>query len=295
MTFRNVSLRKISLATLLLALPLGGCDLGVLDPRGPVGVSERLVLFDSLAIMLVIVVPVIVAIAGVAFYFRASNTRAFYLPEWEFNGTIELVVWSIPLLTIVVLGGVAWFGSHQLDPYNPLPAKGNEKPLEVQVVSLDWKWLFIYPEQNVAAVNELTLPVGRPVHFSITSATVWNAFFIPQLGGMIYSMAGMTTQLHLQADHPGTYRGISAMFSGDGFPDMHFDVHAISSADFDKWAAETKTKGDALDTDHYGVLAAAANTAPVETFKSVDKTLFASIVNQTAPQPAGAPQVTNPP
>lgn len=274
-----------------VALSLGGCA-GVLDPKGPVGVSEKLILIDSVVIMLAIGLPVILATIGFAWWFRASNTKADYWPEWEFSGQLELIVWSIPMLVIVFLGGIAWYGSQVLDPYKPLP--GKDKPLEVQVVSLDWKWLFIYPDQGVAAVNELFIPAGKPVHFSITSGTVWNAFFVPQLGSMIYSMAGMTTQLNLQADEQGVYRGISAMFSGDAFSDMHFEVHAVNDGDFSKWVAAAKGSGDALDTNNYAKLAQAANQAPISYYKSVDKGLFEAVVNQTAPQATGAPQVTNP-
>lgn len=282
-----------AIGVLLAMLALGGCDMGVLDPKGPIGAAERLILLDSLAIMLVIVIPVIVATAGFAWWFRASNTRAFYWPEWEFSGTLELIVWSIPLLVVIVLGGVAWYGSHALDPYKPLPSK--DKPLEVQVVSMDWKWLFIYPDQDVATVNQLYIPTGKPVHFSITSSSVWNAFFVPQLGGMIYSMAGMTTQLHLQADQDGVYRGISGMLSGAKFSDMHFQVHAVQDAAFSKWIETAKSSGDALDRANYAKLVQTSDTAPVMTYKSVDKDLFQSIVNETAPAPAGAPKLTNAP
>ena len=280
----------VRLAACTVPLALGGCA-GVLDPQGPISASERLILIDSLAIMTVIVVPVIIATAGFAWWFRASNTKAFYWPDWEFSGRLELIVWSIPILVIIVLGGVSWYGSHELDPYKPIASK--DKPLEVQVVSLDWKWLFIYPDQGVAAVNQLFIPAGKPVHFQITSATVWNAFFVPQLGSMIYSMAGMSTQLNLQADHPGVYRGISGMFSGDKFSDMHFEVHAVKDEDFSKWVADAKASGDALDTANYAKLAQVSDTAPVSTYKSVDQGLFQGIVNETAPQAAGAPNETN--
>ena len=187
-------------------------------------------MIDSLAIMLAIVVPTIAATFAVAWWFRASNMRARYLPDWVFSGRIELVVWSIPLLTIMLLGGVAWIGSHDLDPAKPLPS--NTPPLEVQVVSLDWKWLFIYPGQRVASVNQLVVPAGVPIHFSLTSASVMNVFFVPQLGSMIYTMNGMTTQLNLRADAPGTFLGLSSHYSGDGFSDMHFDVQAVPAEQF---------------------------------------------------------------
>ncbi len=296
--FLSVDPARIGRLAAVAALPLllCGCDLGVLDPQGPVGVSQRLILIDSLAIMLVIVLPVIAATVGFSWWFRESNQkRTFYLPEWEFNGTIELVVWSIPLLIIVVLGGVAWYGSHALDPYKPLPIAQGQKPLEVQVVSLDWKWLFIYPEQGVAAVNELYIPTGKPVHFTITSASVWNTFFVPQLGGMIYSMAGMTTQLNLQADHDGSYRGLSGMLSGEGFSDMHFQVHAVKDDDFSSWVTQAKSATDTLDTAGYAKLTEKSATAPITTYKGIDPNLFAAIVGGTAPAQVGPPKITNPP
>ena len=286
--------RYWKIAVTLLPLLLCGCDMGVMDPAGPVGRNQLLILVDSLAIMLVIIVPVLLAVVTFAWYFRASNEKAFYLPEWEFNGTIELVVWSIPMLTIMVLGGVAWYGAHELDPYKPLPIAKDQRPLEVQVVSMDWKWLFIYPEQGVASVNQLYLPTGRPVHFSITSASVWNAFFVPRLGGMIYSMAGMTTQLNLQADKVGVYPGLSAMVSGDGFSDMHFDVHAVQADDFTKWVATAKASPDAMDNAGYAKLAGVSGSAQVATYKGADPNLFTSIVNETAPEQIGPPKKTNP-
>ena len=200
--------------------------------------ADYTILIDSLAIMLAIVVPTIVATLGFAWWFRASNTRARYLPDWAYSGQLELIVWAIPLLTIMLLGGVAWIGSHDLDPAKPLPSK--DAPLEVQVVSLDWKWLFIYPDQQVASVNQLVIPAGVPVHFSLTSASVMNAFFIPQLGSMIYTMNGMTTQLNLQADAPGTFPGLSSHYSGDGFSDMHFDVEAVPADHFSAWVDATR-------------------------------------------------------
>ncbi len=189
----------------LLPIVLTACQPAVLDPQGIIGIAEKTILTDSLAIMLAIVIPTIAATFAFAWWFRASNTRARYLPDFAYSGRLELIVWAIPLLVIMLLGGVTWIGSHDLDPAKPLAS--NTPPLEVQVVSLDWKWLFIYPEQHVASVNQLVVPAGVPVHFSLTSASVMNAFFIPQLGSMIYTMNGMTTQLNLQADAPGTFRG----------------------------------------------------------------------------------------
>ena len=202
-------MRYAVLAIVLIgAATLGGCSEGVLDPKGPIAAAERQILFNSLGIMLAIVIPTILATLGVAFWFRSSNRRARYLPDFEYSGRLEMLVWSIPAMTVLLVGGVAWVGSHDLDPRKPIAS--TVKPVRVQVVSLDWKWLFIYPDQGIASVNQLTIPVGTPVSFELTSSGVMNSFFVPQLGGQIYTMAGMVTRLHLQADHPGTYRGLSA-------------------------------------------------------------------------------------
>src|SRR5271154_3150153 len=232
---------------------LGGCDTGVLDPQGPVGIAEKTILIDSLAIMLAIVVPTIAATLAFAWWFRASNARATYLPDFVYSGRLELIVWAIPLLTILLLGGVIWIGSHDLDPAKSLASK--TPPLEIQVVSLDWKWLFIYPNQSVARVNQLVVPAGVPIHFSLTSASVMNAFFVPQLGSMIYTMNGMTTQLNLQADAPGTYRGLSSHYSGDGFSDMHFDILAVPAEQFAAWIEASRNTGPTLDPASYTALA----------------------------------------
>ena len=207
------------------AAMLGGCTEGVLDPKGPIAFAERQILFNATGIMLAIVIPTMIATLGVAFWFRASNERARYRPNFKYSGRIEMLVWSIPLMTILLVGTVAWIGAYDLDP--PKPIASSAKPVKVQVVSLDWKWLFIYPEEGVASVNQLTIPVGTPVSFELTSSGVMNSFFVPQLAGQIYTMAGMVTHLNLQADYPGTYRGMSANFSGDGFADMHFNVDAF--------------------------------------------------------------------
>src|SRR5262249_18358978 len=177
--------------------------------------------------MLAIVIPVIVATLAFAWWYRASNTRARRLPDFAYSGRIELVVWSIPVLVVMFLGGMAWVSSHQLDPAEPA---GPGKPLDVQVVSLDWKWLFIYPDQGVASVNRLVLPVGTPVRFQLTSASVMTAFFIPRLGSMIYTMNGMVTPLNLRADRPGVFQGEASHFSGDGFSDMRFETDAVTPA-----------------------------------------------------------------
>jgi cytochrome o ubiquinol oxidase subunit 2 len=268
------------------------CDLSVLSPAGPVASAERTILLNSVAIMLAIVVPTIVATLAFAWWYRASNTRARYLPSWAYSGRLELIVWSIPALVILFLGGISWLGSHELDPARPLPARA--PPLEIQVVSLDWKWLFIYPTQGIASVNFIQVPAGVPLHFSITSASVFNVFFVPRLGSEIYSMNGMTTQLHLLADRPGVYPGLSAMFSGDGFPDMMFNVRAVTQPEFDAWVDATRATGPTLDSAAYHRLRRqSANVAPY-TYRRVQSDLFAHIVTQKLPPGEGPPPSPRP-
>jgi cytochrome o ubiquinol oxidase subunit 2 len=270
------------------ALALGGCArLDVLDPAGPVGAGEAQIMLDSLAVMLAIVIPTIVATLGFAWWFRATNKRAHYLPDWEFSGRIELVVWSIPVLVVMFLGGMAWVSSHALDPSVPTPGAGGGKPLRVQVVSLDWKWLFLYPDQGVASVNRLVLPVGTPVRFELTSGSVMTAFFVPRLGSMIYTMNGMVTPLNLRADRPGSYAGEAAHFSGDGFADMTFNTDAIAPAAFAAWAAQARQTGTALDAAAYRSLSQqSAHVAPF-TYRAYTPTLFDDIVAQRLPPGPG--------
>lgn len=257
----------------------------LLQPRGPVGVAERVLLLDSLAVMLVIVVPTIVATLAFAWWFRASNPRARRLPEWAYSGRIELVTWSVPLLTIMLLGGVTWVGAHALDPARRLVSK--TPALEVQVVSLDWKWLFIYPAQHVASVNELVIPVATPVHFTLTSASVLNTFFVPQLGSMIYTMNGMADELNLQADRAGDYYGQSSHFSGDGFSDMHFMVHSVSDGGFASWVQTAQHDGRTLDASSYSLLARQSTNVPAFTYGNADSSLFDRIVSQSVAPGAG--------
>jgi len=272
-------------------LPLAGCAPAVLDPQGPVGAQEKIILLDSVGIMLVVVIPTIIATLAFAFWYRASNPKARRLPDFEYSGRIEMVVWSIPVLVIIFLGGLAWVSSHDLDPAKPLASPN--KPLEVQVVSLDWKWLFIYPQQGIASVNSLTIPAGVPVHFTLTSASVMNTFFVPQLGGMIYTMNGMADQLNLQADHPGTYYGESGHYSGDGFSDMNFKVNAVSPQDFAAWAQKTHGAGPTLDGAAYQTLAKQSTKVAPFTYGAADPNLFQAIVS-LAQAPGPGPQTGQP-
>jgi len=271
MRYGALVLALISIAT------LGGCTEGVLDPKGPIASGERQILFNSLGIMLAIVIPTIVATLGVAFWFRSSNTRAVYLPDFTYSGRLELLVWSIPAMTVLLVGGVAWVGAHDLDPRKPITSAA--KPLNIQVISLDWKWLFIYPEQGIASVNRLTVPAGTPISFELTSSSVMNSFFVPQLGSQIYTMSGMATHLQLQADHPGAYPGLSANFSGDGFSDMRFTVDAVPADQFAQWVTVTRNSGPELDAVSYADLVKPSHAVVPFTYRSVAPGLFNDIVS----------------
>jgi cytochrome o ubiquinol oxidase subunit 2 len=265
--------------------------MNILDPQGPVAAADMTILIDSVAIMLAIVLPTIAAIFAFAFWFRQSNPRARHQPELAYSGRIEMVVWAIPTLTVILLGGVAWIGAHQLDPAVPVPGTGS--PVRIQVVSLDWKWLFIYPDQRVATVNSLTVPVGAPLQLELTSASVMNVFFVPQLGSMIYTMNGMVTRLHLRADNEGNYQGLSANFSGDGFPDMMFDVHVISPLDFPKWVGDAARRGEGLDAESYKDLLKQTVVTSRPTYRLENPRLFDLISLKHIPPQPGPKLTTN--
>ena len=288
---RSITAQATRHAIVTAPLLLTACHAAVLDPQGIVGIAEKTIMIDSLTIMLAIVIPTIAATFAFAWWYRASNVRAKYLPEFAYSGQLELLVWSIPVLVILLLGGVIWIGSHDLDPAKPLASKA--PPLEVQVVSLDWKWLFIYPHQGVASVNQLVVPAGVPIHFFLTSASVMNAFFIPQLGSMIYTMNGMTTQLNLQADAPGTFHGLSSHFSGDGFPGMYFDVHAVPADQFAAWIETTRASGPTLDAASYADLSRQSLNVTPFTYRAAAPDLFKQIATQVLP-PGPGPQTGRP-
>lgn len=274
-------------AALALAGPaaLAGCHEGVVDPQGPVASAERLLLINATGIMLVVVLPVIILTLGFAVWYRKSNIRARYQPDFIYSGQIELVVWAIPAMIVILVAGVGWIGSHQLDPRRPIDAA--EPPLRIQAVSLDWKWLFIYPDQHVATVNDLTVPTGTQLTFQMTSATVMNAFFVPQLGSMVYTMPSMTARLMLLADTPGDYAGLSSHFSGDGFSDMHFTVHAVTPDAFKTWASHTHEGSPPLDEGAWRTLAR-SGTAATLSFRDPDPALFDTVMRGAAK--AGAAQ-----
>jgi cytochrome o ubiquinol oxidase subunit 2 len=258
------------------ALFLAGCNRGILDPVGPVGQAEKTILINSTAIMLAIIIPTMIATVAFAWWFRRGNSKAAYRPDWEYSGAIEMVVWAIPALTIMLLGGITWIGSHDLEPSKPL---ASSKPaLTVEVVSLDWKWLFIYPDQGIATVNKLVVPAETPVSYKLTSATVWNVFFVPQFGTMIYTMPRMTTRLNLQADRPGAYDGLSAHFSGDGFPGMEFKAEVLPADQFATWAQGAHGQGGWLDARAYAELSKPTSYVKPMTYGAVAPGLFNAIV-----------------
>jgi cytochrome o ubiquinol oxidase subunit 2 len=275
------------------SLLTAGCNRGILDPVGPVAAAEKTILINSTAIMLAIIIPTMIATIVFAWWFRAGNRKAKYLPDWEYSGAIEMVVWAIPALTIMLLGGIAWIGSHDLEPSKPLPSKS--PPLQVEVVSLDWKWLFIYPDQGIATVNKLVVPAGTPVSFRLTSATVWNVFFVPQMGTMIYTMPRMTTRLNLQADRLGNFNGLSAHFSGDGFPGMQFQVQSLPPDQFAMWAQGSRGKGLVLDGRGYAALSKPSSYVKPMTYGAVAPGLFDAIVANRLPPNPVPPQQHNKP
>jgi cytochrome o ubiquinol oxidase subunit II len=270
-SFTRLRAIAVTGATMLLS----ACTEGVLDPHGPVGKAERVILYDSTAIMLAVVVPVIVLTLVFAWWFRARNTRASYRPDWEYSGRIEMIIWCIPALIILFLGGIAWTGSHDLDP--PVPLEGSTAPLDIEVVSLDWRWLFIYPHEGIASLNRLVVPAGVPLRFRLTSTTVMNSFFVPQLGSQIYTMPNMVTQLNLEADQPGTFEGLSAQFSGDGFSDMRFDLVAMEPKAFEDWVGTTKGQGGVLDARTFHELVKPAKADGTQTYALVSEGLFDGI------------------
>ncbi|MGI1986999.1 ubiquinol oxidase subunit II [Shewanella glacialipiscicola] len=273
-------IRKLSkAASAAFVLMLAGCDGGVLDPKGQIGIDEKHLIVVATLLMLIVVIPVIFMTLYFAWKYRDGRDQEIYAPKWAHSTAIETVVWIVPIVIVIILGVITWRSTHDLDPYKPLVHEA--KPITVEVVSMDWKWLFIYPEQGVASVNELAFPANVPVNFKITSDTAMNSFFIPQLGSQIYSMAGMTTKLHLIANEPGIFDGISANYSGAGFAGMKFKAIATQTpADFDAWIAKVKQQKHTLDSAAYAALAKPSEYNPVEYFGAVSKGMFNQIVMQ---------------
>jgi cytochrome o ubiquinol oxidase subunit 2 len=272
--------------SLLLLAVLSGCNTVVMNPAGDIARQQADLIKVSVWLMLIIIVPVMILTVVFAWKYR-KGANAKYEPDWDHSTKLELVIWGAPLLIIIALGLITWISTHKLDPYRPLerldekrPVAAGTKVLEVQVVSLDWKWLFIYPEQGIATVNELVTPVDTPIRFKLTSSTVMNAFYIPTLAGMIYTMPGMETQLNAVLNKAGQYKGMSSNFSGDGFSHMKFAYHGTSQADFDAWVQKVKASGNTLGRADYLTLEKPSEKEPVRYYGNVQPNLFLSVVNR---------------
>lgn len=266
-------------------LALGGCNTVVMNPAGDVAVQQSNLIVWSVVLMLLIIVPVMALTVLFAWRYRAQNEDAAYEPDWDHSTGLELVIWAAPLLIIIALGALTWVGTHTLDPYRPLartapgkPVAKGARPLEIQVVALDWKWLFIYPEQGVATVNELVVPVDRPVHFRMTASSVMNALWVPSMAGMVYSMPGMETSLYGVLNRTGKFEGRSANYSGAGFSGMTFWTHSVTPARFDEWAAGVKRRPWRLDTATYLKLAKPSEKVRPIGFGAIDPALFGRVI-----------------
>lgn len=275
------------LGILPLLAVLGGCDIVLLDPSGDIALQQRNLIYTAVGLMLLIVVPVIILTLVIAWKYRASNENAEYDPDFHHSTKLEFLVWGAPIAIILALGTVTWIATHKLDPYRPLeridastPLPADVKPLTVEVVALDWKWLFFYPEQGIATVNELAAPVNVPIRFKITGTTAMNSFFVPALAGQIYAMPGMQSQLNAVINREGVYKGMSANLSGRGFSHMNFKFHGLSAAGFDEWVAKVKAAPEALDRPRYVELEKPSEKEPVRYFASADPELYDAILNR---------------
>ena len=273
--------------SVLAACASSGCSTVLLHPAGAVAAQQGHLIVQSTVLMLIIVIPVIALTVLFAWRYRHSNTEATYSPDWDHSTQLELVIWAAPLLIIIALGALTWISSHTLDPYRALrrldaarPVPAGAKPLTIEVVALDWKWLFIYPEQGIAVVNEVAAPVDVPINFKITASSVMNSFFVPALAGQIYAMPGMQTQLNAVMNHPGEYRGFSANYSGAGFSGMHFEFRGLSASEFEQWVQSAKGAGQDLSKSRYLQLAQPSEREPVRRYSTVDAGLYDAILNQ---------------
>jgi cytochrome o ubiquinol oxidase subunit II len=282
-------MKKIPALPILMLAPLlllSGCNLVVMSPSGDIAMQQRDLIIFATVLMLLIIVPVIFLTLLFAWRYRASNKAATYMPDWHHSGKLELLVWSAPIVIILILGTVTWIATHRLDPYRPLDRLDAEraipadvKPLTVEVVAMDWKWLFVYPDLGIATVNELAAPVDVPINFKITAQSVMNSFYIPALAGQIYAMPGMQTQLHGVINKPGVYEGFSANYSGAGFSNMRFKFHGLDQKGFDTWVAQVKANGTALNQDAYMKLEKPSEKDPVRYYASTEKNLYNKILN----------------
>lgn len=271
-------------------LLLGGCGLSeapMLDPKGPITLLERDLLFTAFGLMMIVVIPVFLMAAVFVWFYRPVSKHDVYKPDWGYSVWMDALVWLVPAAIVIAIGTIVWDYTHRLDPYRPIDS--DQSPLEVQAVAQDWKWLFLYPEQNIATVNELVFPSARPLSLRITSDTVMNSFLIPALGGQIYAMAGMETRLHLLADEPGRFAGRNMQYSGSGFAKQYFDAIAMSEEDFEAWVVKVRQSSDRLDAAAYEQLAKPSEAHPVTYYQAFEPDLFARIIAKFAPAGPGAP------
>lgn len=252
----------------------------ILQPAGPIAAQEKHLLIVAVLLMLIVVIPVFFLLFVISWKYRADNTKARYMPDWDHHAGYEAIWWTVPILLIVALSIITWNSSHALDPSRALVS--DVKPLTVQVVAMQWKWLFIYPDQQIATVNYLQFPKNTPVNFEITSDAAMNSFWIPQLGGQIYAMAGMTTQLHLLADRVGSFRGDSANISGIGFAGMNFIARATSADNFDSWVRSVQQTRSKLDTTTYTALARPSQNNSAATYSLQAQGLYDTIIEKSA-------------
>jgi cytochrome o ubiquinol oxidase subunit 2 len=291
-------LKRSRILVVLPAALFAGCNMVLLHPAGAVAAQQGHLIVVSTMLMLLVIIPVIALTVLFAWRYRKSNSEATYAPDWDHSTQLELVIWAAPLLIIIALGAVTWINTHTLDPYRPLrrldaarPIASGTRPLTVEVVALDWKWLFIYPEQGIAVVNDLAAPVDVPITFKITASSVMNSFFIPSLAGQIYAMPGMETELHAVMNRPGDYDGFSANYSGAGFSDMRFKFHGLSPGDFEHWVQTVKASGQVLDRTEYLQLERPSEKDPVRRYAAVPDGLYDSIVARSVYHvPSGASQ-----
>ncbi|MEN9890236.1 MAG: cytochrome o ubiquinol oxidase subunit [Pseudomonadota bacterium] len=279
--------RTVAAALAGLSLLLGGCNTVMLNASGDIARQQGDLIITSTVLMLLIIVPVIALTLLFAWKYRAANTAADYEPDWDHSTKLELIIWGAPLLIIIALGAITWISTHKLDPFRPLSRIDDKrelpadvKPLVIQAVAMDWKWLFIYPEQNIALVNELRLPVDRPVKFEMTASTVMNSLAIPAMAGMIYAMPGMQSELNAIINKAGVYDGRSGQYSGDGFSHMTFKMHALPAAEFDQWVDGVRKAGDTLDRAGYLKLDQPSKKHPVAVYAQVEQGLFDAAVNR---------------
>lgn len=282
-------MKRILLFVLSGSLLLGiimlccGCNqMPLLNPKGPIGESERFLIIVSFALMLIVVIPVIIMSLWFPWKYRAGNIKANHDPQWNSSRIVEVLVWSVPTIIVLTIAILVWIYTHKLDPYKPIDAR--VKPVNIEAISLDWKWLFIYPEEHIAVINQICFPVNVPLSFRITSATVMTSLFIPQLGSQIYAMAGMQTRLNLLASEPGVFDGQNQQFSGAGYSDMQFKAIATSRQEFDAWVIKARLSQDTLSMNRFHQIEKPTIADAVSFFGAIEPCLFNSIIQSYAPE-----------